>query len=399
MVAPLPARASVRLDAPVTVELDGDDDSGSARLVLPFESFEPLFFAEQAATVTEARLLAPWAGRHAGVRFEQLPGGIVLTAESVRPRAWAYAPACFELVSNDGRRMVLEVAVPEVTCDFSARERAMTRDAMFESRRALHDSKVAQAEADAAVADPEHRIAVSERTALSEAREALAGVLSSLAVRRAEVRAEMATAKAAVWALAAEFPDAIPGSAAAEISKLSSPLLSLANQQSFARERVESLRKRVGRLMNDTTLSEAVRAEAARESRAALSDKELTLAVLNAEVAELIADIQRRASEAGLEDELLARGDFLLGGYPQGGLEGSFRHLLNSHARLLAEVEKREQICVAHSTLGLLEARQRAADAARKAAELEQRLNTLTSQLNWLDRAKVLHPVATRYRG
>jgi hypothetical protein len=206
-------------------------------------------------------------------------------------------------------------------------------------------------------------------------------------------------AKAAVWALATEFPEASSGTAEYELSKMSSPLLSLANQQSFARQRVESLRARVGRLLNDASLSEAVRQEAARESRAALSDKELTLAVLNAEVAEQIADIQRRAAESGLEDELLARGDFLLGGYPKGDVEGSFRHLLITHARLQSEVDKSEQICVAHSTLGLLEARQRASVWARKVSELEQRLATLTSQLNWLERAKVLHPVATRYRG
>jgi hypothetical protein len=268
---------------------------------------------------------------------EGLTGRLELTAEGIELGAWVREPVVLELQGRTGAPRTVALSLPALNADFSTREKQNTRDEIFRIHRWL-----------------------------VRAREALVRVEA----RRAEVLAQMARARPALWALAAEFPRA---DGADEISALSAPLLALGATQEQAQRRAEHLRTVIAKLEGDPAL---VHDQTTWELKAELADLELNLPALNDQVALLVAQIRGRARAAGLEDALLARADFLLGQYPQSGIAGTFEHLLREALQGTRSINVESLV-----------------------QELTARMAGLSARLNWYEREPVLHQVATQYGG
>jgi hypothetical protein len=328
----------VTLAEPVVVAMGAAGEAGTVELSLPLTAFDPPLSLGVARNLATAWLPEPWS-KVGAVRLalseEGLEPRLMLTVQEALPRPWAHSPARLELRTRDGRLGIVELSTPAICADYTAVEKRRTRDEMF---------------------------------ALEQQLVALRARLAEIEVRRSQVRAQLLKARPAVWALATEFPGA-----GATLAELSATLLTQGNTQAKFAERTEQLRAVIARLEAEPALNQVQRALSTHEQRNELTALEPALFAIDSEVAELIAEVQRRAREAGQEDALLARADFFLGQYPQSGIEGTFEHLLQQ----------------AGAAQGI--------SPEDRVRALTGQLKALAAQLSWYEREPVTHQVATLY--
>ncbi|HEY3448546.1 MAG TPA: hypothetical protein VGK67_19475 [Myxococcales bacterium] len=334
-----------KLAEPILLTMDADRRDATVAVSLPLASLEPPMSADLAKEITSVRLPAPWAdeGQSATVKVvgEGADARLELTAEHANPSAFRQVQAFFEVTFKSGQLGVVEVGSPKLKLDDTASEKQNLAANIANQEQSLALSRKSLEETRAQLAHPE-TLKIQGSDQLAQSRAELADLTAKMAARRDEIRALMDQASVQTVAFAAELPFAEPGTPAQALHAEAGGLWDLNNQRVSLANRVDNLNEVIASIEGDPSLAD-IKDQVTRDLKAELSEKAPALKALDEKIASTSKLIRSHAAALGLEDQLLARGEFWIKEMPASNEEGSFGRMLADETWLKGSVRLFEE--------------------------------------------------------